>query len=94
MSDETIHRGRKAKEILDNDLFREAHSRMREAYISGLLRCQPNDDVGRFRYAEGLRYLDAHRQNLENILKAGELAEVEDLSTKRPTPIERLKRVF
>lgn len=89
-----IQTGRRAKEILESEIFKEAHAKLRESYIKSLLSCAPQDDVGRFRYVEGLRYLDMHKSNLETLLKGGEIAELEDLASKAPNVIQRIKRVF
>jgi hypothetical protein len=93
--DDKIHRGQRAKEIVESEVFKDSVATLREAYIAGLLRCDVRDDLGRARYTEGLRMLDAHKQHLTMVIQTGEVAESElkRLETK-PGVVQRLVRTF
>ena len=87
-------RGLRAKELLESELFRESVETIRNAYIAGALRCDVRDDMGRFRYIEGLRTVDAVEKHLSAIIQYGShAAEIEKLETP-PTIVQRVKRIF
>lgn len=93
--DDKVHRGQRAKEILESDVFKESFAVIRESYIAGLLRCDVRDDLGRARYTEGLRMLDAHKQHLAMVIQTGEVAESElKKLEQRPGVVQRMIRTF
>lgn len=88
-------RGLRAKELLESELFREAVASVRKAYVDGALRCDPRDDLGRFRYIEGLRIVDGVETHLAAIVQHGKMdaAQEKEFATK-PTLVQRVKRTF
>mgnify|MGYP003396273843 CR=1 FL=1 len=94
MDPDAKQRGLRAKELLESEMFRESVASIRAAYVAGALRCDPRDDIGRFRYIEGLRIVDAVEKHLSGIIQTGDAAaEIEKLA--RPeTVVERIRRSF
>lgn len=93
--DDLVHRSRRAKEIVDNEEFKASMAAMRDAYIAGALRCDVRDDLGRFRFIEGLRMVEEFKNHLSMVVQTGEVAEAELKRLERiPTPIERVVRLF
>lgn len=86
-------RGLRAKELLDSELFQEAVTTVRKAYIEGVLRCDVRDDLGRFRYIEGLRVVDGVESHLSAVIQRGQMDAAKDFEAQ-PTIIQRFKRTF
>jgi len=72
MKDAT-ERARLASAIVDNPLFDEALSVMREAYLAGALKCGPTEDKARFLYLGLIAGMKVFREHLEGVLKTGEV---------------------
>lgn len=73
MSEET-ERGQRAAAILDNPLFEESFSVLKEGYLQALMACKSDDDLGRARYAYALRDLTIVKNHLSTVLQRGEIA--------------------
>ena len=50
--------GDKAKQILNNDVFRAAIDQQREQLINAAMSCDVRDDLGRFRYLMALKSVE------------------------------------
>jgi hypothetical protein len=47
--------GPKARQLLDSDVFKQCVEQMRQDLIDAAMRCDPRDDLGRFRYMTALK---------------------------------------
>ena len=60
--------------LLRDNVFQEIIQESESAYLEKLLKCDPADDVGRFRYAEAIRVVRKVRRQLETYIESGKLA--------------------
>ena len=92
---ERAQAGEEARRILESRVFNEAFEVLRAAYVSGLQSLPSGDDLGRFRYVEALKQVDAVKRHLSATLANGEIAQAEIAEMNRQAGlVERLVRKF
>ena len=74
---EEIRRAGEAKHILDNPLFKEAFSTVREGLIEHLLNTRIAEEVERDRLYITIKALELIEQHIRSVLETGTLAERE-----------------
>ena len=74
---EEIARADQAKQILENPLYVEALSTVREALIEHLLNTRVAEEVERDRLYITIKALDLVHQHIKSVLETGTLAEKE-----------------
>ena len=74
---EEIARADQAKQILENPLYVEALSTVREALIEHLLNTRVAEEVERDRLYITIKALDLVHQHIQSVLETGTLAEKE-----------------
>ena len=90
-----IRRASIAKEVRENEIFKESVEVLRAAYMKALQGLSEKDDLGRFRYVEALKQVDAVMRHLDAVITTGEIAQrdIAEFAAK-PGPVERLVRRF
>jgi len=74
-----IRRAGEAKQILDNPLFKEAFSTVKEALVEHLLNTRVAEEVERDRLYITIKALDLVYQHIQSVLETGTLAEKEQV---------------
>ena len=74
---EELRRADEAKRLLDNPLFKEAFSTIREELIKHLLNTRVNEELERDRLYITIKALDLVQQHIQSVLETGKLAENE-----------------
>ena len=73
----TEERAQWAKDALNNPVFAEALELAKQAYNAGAMNCDAKDDLGRFRYIEAQKVVEAVERHLKAVIASGEMPEVE-----------------
>lgn len=92
--DRRAERGLMAKQIAENEVFKESVEVLRAGYVSAMKACRPDDDRGRRLYAEALNQVDRVIGHLIAVIATGELAEREAAEFRTLSAVERLVRKF
>ena len=74
---EELRRADEAKRLLDNPLFKEAFSTIREELIKHLLNTRVAEELERDRLYITIKALDLVHQHVQSVLETGRLAEKE-----------------
>jgi hypothetical protein len=74
---EELRRAEEAKRLLDNPLFKEAFTTIREELIRHLLNTRVAEEVERDRLYITIKALDLVKQHIQSVLETGKLAESE-----------------
>ena len=74
---EELRRADEAKRLLDNPLFKEAFSTIREELIKHLLNTRVAEELERDRLYITIKALDLVQQHIQSVLETGKLAENE-----------------
>ena len=74
---EELRRAEEAKRLLDNPLFKEAFTTIREELIRHLLNTRVAEEVERDRLYITIKALDLVKQHIQSVLETGKLAEKE-----------------
>jgi len=74
---EELRRADEAKRLLDNPLFKEAFSTIREELIKHLLNTRVAEELERDRLYITIKALDLVEQHIQSVLETGKLAEKE-----------------
>ena len=74
---EELRRAAEAKRLLDNPLFKEAFSTIREELIKHLLNTRVAEELERDRLYITIKALDLVQQHIQSVLETGKLAENE-----------------
>ena len=74
---EELRRADEAKRLLDNPLFKEAFSTIREELIKHLLNTRVAEELERDRLYITIKALDLVEQHIQSVLETGKLAERE-----------------
>jgi hypothetical protein len=74
---EELRRADEAKRLLDNPLFKEAFTTIREELIKHLLNTRVAEEVERDRLYITIKALDLVEQHIQSVLETGKLAEKE-----------------
>ena len=74
---EELRRADEAKRLLDNPLFKEAFSTIREELIKHLLNTRVAEELERDRLYITIKALDLVQQHIQSVLETGKLAERE-----------------
>ena len=74
---EELRRADEAKRLLDNPLFKEAFSTIREELIKHLLNTRVAEELERDRLYITIKALDLVEQHIQSVLETGKLAENE-----------------
>ena len=74
---EELRRADEAKRLLDNPLFKEAFTTIREELIKHLLNTRVADEMERDRLYITIKALDLVHQHVQSVLETGRLAEKE-----------------
>ena len=74
---EELRRADEAKRLLDNPLFKEAFSSIREELIKHLLNTRVAEEMERDRLYITIKALDLVHQHVQSVLETGRLAEKE-----------------
>ncbi len=80
-----LDRGARAKEILENELYREAWTSVEQALIQKWRDCPVRDKEGQHELKLMLKLLDDAKAHLERVMASGKLAE---------SRLQELKRRF
>jgi hypothetical protein len=64
-----------AKQLLNNPVLMEAFEMQRAALLVGALKCEPRDDMGRYRLLEAAKVVEAVKSHLTTIIAADEIAQ-------------------
>lgn len=62
-----------AGEASRNEVLTEAFHLLHEGYIAAMRRCDPKDDLGRYRYSVALDVVDKVQNHLNAIMTVGKL---------------------
>lgn len=73
-TEERIDRAQKAADLLGNELLTEAFTDLEKTYVEAFVKCGADDDMGRYRLAEGVKVLRAVRRHLESAIEDGQIA--------------------
>ena len=74
---EELRRADDARRLLDNPLFKEAFTTIREELIRHLLNTRVAEEVERDRLYITIKALDLVKQHIQSVLETGKLAEKE-----------------
>ena len=74
---EELRRADEAKRLLDNTLFKEAFTTIREELIKHLLNTRVAEEVERDRLYITIKALDLVEQHIQSVFETGKLAEKE-----------------
>jgi hypothetical protein len=74
---EELRRAEEAKRLMDNPLFKEAFTTIREELIRHLLNTRVAEEVERDRLYITIKALDLVKQHIQSVLETGKLAESE-----------------
>ena len=74
---EELRRADEAKRLLDNPLFKEAFTTIREELIKHLLNTRVAEELERDRLYITIKALDLVEQHIQSVLETGKLAENE-----------------
>ena len=74
---EELRRADEAKRLLDNPLFKEAFTIIREELIKHLLNTRVAEEMERDRLYITIKALDLVQQHIQSVLETGKLAEKE-----------------
>ena len=74
---EELRRADEAKRLLDNPLFKEAFTTIREELIKHLLNTRVAEEMERDRLYITIKALDLVEQHIQSVLETGKLAENE-----------------
>ena len=74
---EELRRADEAKRLLDNPLFKEAFTTIREELIKHLLNTRVAEELERDRLYITIKALDLVQQHIQSVLETGKLAENE-----------------
>jgi len=74
---EELRRADEAKRLLDNPLFKEAFTTIKEELIKHLLNTRVSEEVERDRLYITIKALDLVEQHIKSVLETGTLAERE-----------------
>ncbi len=85
-----IRRGDDAKLILDNPLYKEAVSKVREGLINAMQQSPLGDEKTHNRLVIGLQLLSQIEKQLSDVMMTGKLASMQ----VQETPFQRVKQVF
>lgn len=66
--------------LLRDEIFKKILHESEEAYLDKLLKCEPGDDLGRFRYAEAIKVVRKVSRQLEMYVESGKLARVSTIN--------------
>lgn len=88
--EEQAQRGLLAEQILENPLWTEVWSNLRQLYLHHALKCDTKDDLGRFRLMEAIRQVDTTKAHFEAIFAQGQLAKDELKKMESPRKVIRL----
>tara|TARA_R110002012_G_scaffold17003_3_gene65009 strand:+ start:1062 stop:1322 length:261 start_codon:yes stop_codon:yes gene_type:complete len=77
-------RGTRAKEVLENDLFKETLDTLKKSYEEAIFQTIPTDDKGRFSIYLAYQILGKVENHLRTVMETGKLAEkqLQDLRKK------------
>jgi|TARA_X000001388_G_C2186347_1_gene105688 hypothetical protein len=77
-------RGTRAKEVLENDLFKETLDILKKSYEEAIFQTTPTDDKGRFSIYLAYQILGKVENHLRTVMETGKLAEkqLQDLRKK------------
>ena len=77
-------RGTRAKEILENELFKETLDTLKKSYEEAIFQTGPTDDKGRFSIYLAYQILGKVENHLRTVMETGKLAEkqLQDLRKK------------
>lgn len=89
-----VQRGIRATQILGEPLLQEAFSVIEKAYVKELRKCGPNDDDGRFRYAQAMNIIEGVKAHLSAVIAQGELTARQSTEFRNVSVKERVARVF
>jgi len=90
-----VQRGEKAKQLLNDPIFKEAFEYVQAEYVAQLRKCAPADDLGRYRYAEAINVVDKVKNHLKTAIVQGELTAKQSQEFRRPASLkERVIRTF
>lgn len=70
-------RGSKAKQVLENELFRESHDKIERALIDAWIGSDPRDTEGRERCFQMLHANRKHRAFFESVIHTAKISEAE-----------------
>ena len=78
-------RGVKAKEILENELFKESFKILKESYEEAIFQTGPNDDIARTKIYLAYQILGKFENHFRTVMETGQLAEkqLQDLRKKK-----------
>ena len=77
-------RGTRAKEVLENELFKETLGTLKKSYEEAIFQTTPTDDKGRFSIYLAYQILGKVENHLRTVMETGKLAEkqLQDLRKK------------
>lgn len=73
-SEDEARLGETAALLMRDDVFKKIIQESEDEYLAKLLKCDPADDVGRYRYAEAIKVVRKVRRQLETYIESGKLA--------------------
>lgn len=66
-----------AKDALNNPVLQNALTLAKQAYNTGAMNCDAKDDLGRFRYIQAQKVVEAVGRHLQAVIASGEMPKVE-----------------
>ena len=77
MSDLQIesNRGVKAKQIIENELFKESFATLKRSYEEAIFQTGPNDDIARTKIYLAYQILGKFENHFRTVMETGQLAE-------------------
>ncbi|NIR49997.1 hypothetical protein GWO43_15980 [candidate division KSB1 bacterium] len=84
-------RGKQAQDVLDNELVKDAFSKIENALNETWKRSDPNDTEGRERVYLSIKLLQRFKDQFEFAVRTGNIAEDELLRIKDPTAWQKMK---
>ena len=83
-----------AKALMNNEAFVEATEKVRESLLNAAMKCDPRDDLGRFRYITAAKDIDALTAYLNAVIvdDSETMPNPENYYTDKQKP--RLARIF
>lgn len=86
---EEVKRGERAEEVLNNPLFVEAVTKVREGIIKSMAESPLGDDRTHNRLVIAMQLLNQIEKQLTGVMQTGKMAQMQVVS-----PVERIKRAF
>ena len=74
---EEVQEANGAKRLLADPLLKGALESLSEQYLDALLKCVVSDDIGRFRFGEGIKVVKMLTRQLEIVVQNGKLPQAE-----------------